>query len=742
MPAFLAFAAVALGAQLVATALTPLPPTIGKLDNLNLPRSELGTPIPVVFGFQRILGNMHYSTDLKQKIKKGSSGFIGLGKTPDEVKYSYVDCSFLFCEGEIEGIESLFADGVKMWTIGENQQSSTRYRWFVQVFKGKALEDRLVIDWHNDTSASYNESRYNYIAKAAIRRFKISEFGNRIPAVEAVIQGFDFNLEQIIGRVVDELDIGISGRDLANLAGITPHGCYWGRDGDTAGDFLQDLAMMYNFTLFVDSNNILRAVINDSKEAPRIIADNDLHVKEIDSQYDSGIRLRSTPIQELPSAIKLNFNNTNRDYEVGSVTVEKSDVEHRNIVTMDTVVAMNDSEAATIATRILNGYYHQRHTYTNISLPLAYLDIEIGTKVLFNYHNQRVLARITKKDIGTNGQLLFEAVSIVDDIDSQQVTLNAQYDIQETSVLGSYRAIPLDLPWLQESNLIQKNSTQLIAQASRDLSGNNVTLGQSDVAIDYLDGDGLLDRATLNTIELVGTTNKVIQDNDYLFLTDETLEMTLEGDTSGLRVDTTGVIINGKELIYFGGVEDLPGQTWRFNQIIRGVFGTNLEVARIPIGTNLRVLYTDNYAVTEHNTSILNRNLEYLIEEDDDTVEDNIVVAKYEGECLEPLPVTQIEGTRMKNGDLKLTWQSRARYNNHGFDAVYEDTETWIRYRLRIAGLTGEFDHPTNSYTITSNTLQGNGFTNRSGVFVTIRRLGKIPGKERTIRVVAQNREL
>lgn len=81
-------------------------PTIG---DLRVQTSAYGGPIPLVFGKQRVAGNIIWaSSKTTYQIKQGGKG--GSANAPSSVGYR-VDMAIALCKGDITGISRVWADG-------------------------------------------------------------------------------------------------------------------------------------------------------------------------------------------------------------------------------------------------------------------------------------------------------------------------------------------------------------------------------------------------------------------------------------------------------------------------------------------------------------------------------------------------------------------------------------------------------------------------------------------------------
>ena len=95
-----------LGSYLSANNANDIPqPTIG---DLRMQTSQYGKTIPVVFGKQRVAGNIIWASD--KTTYENKQGGKGGGPTTVTIGYR-VDMAIALCKGPIEGISKVWADG-------------------------------------------------------------------------------------------------------------------------------------------------------------------------------------------------------------------------------------------------------------------------------------------------------------------------------------------------------------------------------------------------------------------------------------------------------------------------------------------------------------------------------------------------------------------------------------------------------------------------------------------------------
>jgi hypothetical protein len=743
MIAFLAFAAISFAGSLVSSALQPKPPTIGKLDNLDIPRAELGASIPIVYGQARVSGNTIYSTQLDQAIKKGKGGFLGIGRTPDTVKYTSTTAVFGFCEGQIQQFDKFFAGGKLVATTA---QPTSKYLEGLQTRLGSS-DDALYQTSYTETTAStipggtvitkttnfgYPDdllaSKYNYLAKALFGIFKVSYFGNQIPKIEAILTGFNNSLTFIVTDALKRAEIPANKINVSRLDGIILHGATFNRSEETTADFLNDLALMYNFTLYIDDYGVIRARLNGDAATPEyIIPDARLHWRDNKSAQTPGIIEEASSVTDLPSSIKLSFANINNDFEISSVTVTNNNVKHRNNITMQTRVCLSDSQARNIATRLMSGYYDQRYVYKNITLGTEYRIIQVADLIQFNHSGRLIRARVTKKEQGANGMISLEAVSIGLNRVNQDVTISSDvlYNPQIVITEGVFAAIPLEIPFTLANPGYSPTSNQIALQTTNDLLGGSVTQTTLNIDIDFRDGNSYVDVGKLTRIGTGGSTLTVLNTDTNNVITDQVLDVQFSylggapPTIHNLQSNTRLLWIKG-EVIGYKTITHLGGLNYRYSGLIRGMFGTEDLIISRPIATAVFVMTEANMYYLPADNSVVGDDLSYKITTDTQVETDVPNFDKvHTGRALKPYTVTQLKAIALANGDMLLTWSNRARYNNGGFNPTLPNTEPTATYAITINN-TLNLTSTTPDVTITAAQLTSLGIDNLTTITVML----------------------
>lgn len=149
-----------------------------KLTDLKLMRSEYGTPIPIIFGTMRIAGNVIWQTDLNEHQQR-SGGKGG----PENTTYTY-SCSFaiMLCEGPIDHIVEVYADGRLLWPSEDDGFSFTLY---------KGTEDQLPDPTMEAELGVGEVPAHRGYAYVVFTDLGLEDFGNRLPQLQFVVATVD-----------------------------------------------------------------------------------------------------------------------------------------------------------------------------------------------------------------------------------------------------------------------------------------------------------------------------------------------------------------------------------------------------------------------------------------------------------------------------------------------------------------------------------------------------------------------
>jgi hypothetical protein len=142
-----------------------------RLSDLRVMASSEGAPVPRLWGRMRVAGQVIWATDFLEKTRtqtqRGGKG--GRGGTKVKTYSYYADFAVALCEGEIDGINRVWADGkdydisnvtARLYTGSESQQP-----------------DSLIVA----KMGADNAPAYRGLAYIVFEQLPLADFGNRLP---------------------------------------------------------------------------------------------------------------------------------------------------------------------------------------------------------------------------------------------------------------------------------------------------------------------------------------------------------------------------------------------------------------------------------------------------------------------------------------------------------------------------------------------------------------------------------
>lgn len=158
-----------------------------RLTDLQVQSSTEGAPIPIVYGRMRIAGNMIWSGGIKEKKTKKKTGGKGMGGSSTHTTYSY-SASFAIglCEGPIQGIRRIWADGKLIYSNASNATAATLYASrkkmaAITVYTGSETQTADPIIAAN--VGAINCPAFRGLAYIVFNTLQLADFGNRIPNI-------------------------------------------------------------------------------------------------------------------------------------------------------------------------------------------------------------------------------------------------------------------------------------------------------------------------------------------------------------------------------------------------------------------------------------------------------------------------------------------------------------------------------------------------------------------------------
>ncbi|WP_299932752.1 glycoside hydrolase/phage tail family protein [uncultured Pelagimonas sp.] len=143
---------------------------MGKIERFRLSGAGDGAPIAQVYGRMRVGGHVIWATEFKEHVKKSGGGGKGGPPNPKVKSYSYsISLGIALCEGEITGINRVWADGSEVALKDLN----------MRVYYG--TDDQMPDPTIEAIEGAGQVPAYRGTAYVVMENLHLASFGNRVP---------------------------------------------------------------------------------------------------------------------------------------------------------------------------------------------------------------------------------------------------------------------------------------------------------------------------------------------------------------------------------------------------------------------------------------------------------------------------------------------------------------------------------------------------------------------------------
>ena len=138
-----------------------------RLDSFRLQTSRDGAPMPRVFGRVRLAGQVIWASHVRETTTETPVGGKGGGPTQREFSYS-ISFAIGLCEGEIAGVERIWANGAPLETAGLD----------MRVYRGTKdqMPDPIIAATEGKEAPAFRGTAY-----VVFEDFPLAAYGNRLP---------------------------------------------------------------------------------------------------------------------------------------------------------------------------------------------------------------------------------------------------------------------------------------------------------------------------------------------------------------------------------------------------------------------------------------------------------------------------------------------------------------------------------------------------------------------------------
>lgn len=483
---------------------------LGKLDDLRLSGSGYGAMIPQTWGRTRIGGNVIWTTDLVEHVKKKkqkSKG--GGGQTVNTYSYT-ASFAVAVCKGP--------ADVLRIWaeddTLIYDSTATPHSKYNITPYTGD--ETQMPDDLMESFLGAGQVPAYRGLCYVVFEDLLLTDWGNRIPNMSFEVDTGAETVESVLTDL--SLQAGIENADMDySTATDTVDGFVLAQRASVR-DIIDPLLRVYA-TDITEFGGQLKTVKRGGNPVITLTEDDLGAVSTNDFNAFDRVTTRILMDTDLPSRIDLTYFSSDRLYQQmtqSAVRQTKGLVDEAN--TVNSLLVLDNDFARHTAERLIYTLWLERITF-QFALGPKFFRLGPGDIVLVPINGVSNRVRIIGRDAGLFGELRFTATLDESDVLTQTVSGGTS---------------PVVIPPLQTvvDTHFKAWSCPILRDSDRDFPGFYVAATgpnqwhgctvyySTDEGVTWIDSGTILDRSTIGD-----TTNAPIADT-----------------TDALEVDTTSTL--------------------------------------------------------------------------------------------------------------------------------------------------------------------------------------------------------
>ncbi len=644
-----------------------------RLQELAVQTSSYGSQVPRIYGRMRVAGTVVWATDIKETRSREGGG---KGR-PSTTIYSYSACfAVALSSRQIQSIGRIWADGKIFRGVAGDFKTATQFAFHA------GSEDQAVDGLMASAEAYGGTPAYRGLALAVFEDMDLTEYGNRIPSLtfEVIADDGSVSIADIITDISGDRIVLPAGEALIGYAA-------GGEDRQAAVRSLSD-----SIPLSFSSDPV---AIDRIEAEERRVADPAIgltidggFVRVVGSQDIAPPEQRSASIAAAPRQLSVRYYDPARDYQSGIQSAFRPGA-GRISLARDFPATMAATDARALASGGLWSAYDERSSL-HVSLALGSRPYRPGLLVKFDAFEG--LWRIRQCEIGRGFvQLSLTRASSnknLSPIDSEQGRNVADSDLRA----GSTRLVLVDLPFAIDAPFAVSDSARLYAAAAGDAGWRSAQLFASGP-----DGSSGAYVGQIAAPTIMGTTLGIL-DPASPALIDQVNHIDVEmrnpamtlvyANDSQLLAGSNAAVIGG-EVIQFAEAVPLGNGQYRLSRLIRGLAGTEIEIARH--SANEEFILLDAESMLEIGSaaySAFSPTTVFALGRDDAAPVSASLASP--GRALLPWSPVHPTWNFMDNGDLAIGWTRRSRagaiWSDHVEVPLAEEVE---KYRVELSASDG-----------------------------------------------------
>ncbi len=636
-----------------------------RLDDLAVQSSAYGRAIPLIYGTQRVAGNVIWSTGLTETRHEDSqsAGGKGGGGTVTQVTYTYSSSfAVALAAREISSIGRVWADGKLL----RDASGSLAVAGQMRVYTGAESQepDPLI----EATEGIGNVPAYRGMAYVVFEDLQLAEYANRIPNLTFEViadAGSTVALSTVVGDLAARA--GLQDFDVSGLA-ATVSGYVIGRTLSYR-QAIEALARAYPFDgVEVDGNVVFAAL---PRSAVAALAEDDTMADGQDNDRRTVTFVRAQE-QELPREVLVRHIDPARDYQPGLQRARRLAARARGQDVLDLPLVLSASAAKQAAEVALARAWIGRDRIT-FALTPRHLLLASGDVVTLTLDDGTAFeVQIEEVEFGGGRLLCRGAVFSAAVFASAAAGDSGLFPPQVIPAVPETTLRLLNLPPVTTSSVTEP--VFFAAAASSGAGWRGAVLYQStDGGVDYAQLASLAAPAVMGTCQTtLGDGPDVFWDEaNSLTVTLLNTDMALESRPDLAVLNGANAALVGAEIIQFRtAVMDLDGN-YVLSGLLRGRRGTEAAIAGHGGAEDFTLLTPSTVAGVAPGFSALGKDYLYKGVSVGATLADTTAQNfTYAGLNLMPFSPVHLRGVRTGTSDLTVTWVRRTRWAGDWLDGA------------------------------------------------------------------------
>lgn len=646
----------------------------GKLSDIKIQGATQGTPLPKVFGVDRVAGNVIYTSSVRETVtvtEEGGGGGSGGGPSYTVKDYHYdIDLAISVCEGVITGYRRIWLNqdiiydsrsGSDVWDKKIDSANVRRYVGSEVQNPDSLLEAEFGVG---------NVPAYRGTAYVVFESLNLDAYGGNVPNITFEVNAGTCNPKIISEWVCDSLGMDSSDYDFTDV-GTSYNFRGFAIPSRTEGRNILDSCAKSFFYDNIEVDGQLIASVRSSTSLATI-DDDSLGFSLGREGADTTISYTRIQEVELPRSLIVTYTSESIDFQVWSQQASRQTRYSTQEKSIQLPFVLDDNLAKRIAVTTLYLEWLERERFV-IEGDWSFIKFAPGDVVTINTFSGSRLVRIIDIRMGMWGPVRMIVVPEEPSIYTQTVT--GAVAAGSTATVGG---VDNALVTVLDLNPISEDDAKYIGlYAAAASEANSFTGGKTEFIpkIKSKSGQLLTYPFNLTTQSLMGVCDTILPDGKVgVFDTVSTVDVTLvRGELISKTNDEIlagdNLCIIGHEILQFKTATLIGTNQYRLSNLIRGRRGSEWAVSTHGSSEIFAIVSARGQRFNASNSQIdLDFDWRFYENNRNYSVAPSQTTVSLVGRSRMPWAPCNISGSRDGSNNLTISWFRRARVDNELVD--------------------------------------------------------------------------